>query len=75
MVSCTDGVFFYGMDQPIPMGRPEFEKSHNMKTVGLILQLTRLIWSTSKAVIMDICFCLIKGILKTRKRGVMEVHL
>ena len=61
-------------DHMIPMGRPEFYTSPNMKTVGLMLQLTRLIWSTSKAVIMDICLCLIKGILKMMKRGVMEVH-
>ena len=42
-----------GRDHTIPMGRPDFETSNNMKTVGLMLRLTRALWITGKAVIMD----------------------
>ena len=42
-----------GRDHPIPMGRPAFETSPNMKTVGLVLRLKRALWSTGKAVIID----------------------
>ena len=51
------------------MGRLEFESSPNMKTVGLVLWLTRILWSTGKAVIMDSGFCVLKRLLKMRKRG------
>ena len=53
-----------------PMGRPEFETSSNMKTVGLIIRLTRALCSTGKAVIMDSGFCVLKGLLEMRKRTV-----
>ena len=59
-----------GRDHPIPMGRPEFETSPNMKTFGLMLRLTRALCSTWKAVIMDSGFCVLKGLLEMRKRGV-----
>ena len=52
------------------MGRPEFETSPNMKTVGLMLRLTRARWSTGKAVIIDSGLCVLKGLLEMRKRGV-----
>ena len=59
-----------GWDHTIPMGKPEFETSPNMKTVGLILQLKILLWIIGKAVIMDSGFCVLKGIRETNKRGV-----
>ena len=63
-------VIVEGRDHPIPMGRPEFETSPNMKTIGIMLRLTRALWSTGKAVIMDGGFCVLKGLLEMRKRGV-----
>ena len=59
-----------GSDHPIPMGRPEFDTSTNMKTVGLMLRLTRSLWNNGKAVIMDSDFCVLKGVLIIRKRRV-----
>ena len=59
-----------GRDNPIPMGRPEFETSPNMKMVGLMLTLTSVQWSTGMSVIMDSGFCVLKGPLEMRKRGV-----
>ena len=60
---------FEGRDNPIPMGRPEFDTSPNINMVGLIIWLMRAMWSTGKAVIMDISYCVLKGILEIRKRG------
>ena len=51
---------FEGGDPLIPMGKPEFETSPNMKAVGLMLQLTGAIWITRKAVIRDSGLCVIK---------------
>ena len=41
-----------------------------MKTVGIMLRLTRALWSTGKSMIMDIGFFVLKGLLEIRKRGV-----
>ena len=60
----------YGWDHTIPMERPEFETSTNMKVVGLILLLTRELWSTGKSVIIDSGFCVLKGLMEMRKRKV-----
>ena len=49
-------------DRPISMGRPKFDTSHNMKTVGLMLQQTISLWSTGKVAIMEISFCVLKGL-------------
>ena len=57
-------------DHNITMGRSEFETSPIMKTAVLILGLIRALWSTGKEVIMDIRFCVLKGILEMRKRRV-----
>ena len=59
-----------GRYHKIPMGGPEFDTSSNMKMVGLMIWLTRALWSTGNAVIMDSCFCVFRGILETRKRRV-----
>ena len=40
-----------------------------MKTAGLMLRLTRALWSNGRAVITDSGFCDLKGILEMRKRG------
>ena len=52
-----------GMDNLVPMGRPELKISSHMKTIGFMLQLTRSVWSTGKAVIMDSDLCVLKGLL------------
>ena len=41
-----------------------------MKEFGLMLRLMRALRSTGKAVIRDSGFCILKALLKTRKRGV-----
>ena len=75
-ICCGESGIMYGWEiverryNLIPMGQPEFETSTNMKTVGLMRRLTRALWSTGKAVIMDSVFCVLKGLLEMRKRGV-----
>ena len=56
-------------DNPIPMGRPEFETSSNMKTVGL------MIWITRDPCSMDRNFCVLRSILEIIKRGVYGIAL
>ena len=54
----------------ITMGGADFNTSTNMQTFGIIIWLTRLLWSTGKAVIMDSGLCAIKGLLEMSNRGV-----
>ena len=51
---------FEGRYHRISMGRPEFDKSPNMKMVGLMIRLKRELWSTGKAVILDRGFYVLK---------------
>ena len=57
------------------MGGTQFETSPNMNMVGIMLQLTRALWSTGYGVVIDIGFCVIRGLLEMRKRGVYESAL
>ena len=68
-------VIVEGKYHTIPMGRPEFETSPNMKTVVLMLQLTILLWIPGKEVIMYRGFCVLKGLLKLKKRVVYGSRL
>ena len=60
-------------DHPNPMGSPEFDTSPNMKIVRLRIRLTTALWSTGKAAIMGIGFCVLKGLFRMRKRGVYGI--
>ena len=59
----------------ISTGRPEFEASCNMKMVGILLWVTRVLLSTEKEVIMESGFCVHKGLLEIRKRGIYRSAL
>ena len=63
-----------GRYHPIPTRRPQFETSRNMKTVGLVLWLTRAIWITCKTVIMDSGSFVFKVLLEKGIVGFMEVY-
>ena len=80
-ISCDESGIIYGWenvegrDHPIPMGIPEFDTSSNVKVVGIMFRLTRDLWSTRKAVIMDTGFCAFILILEMRGIGMfMEVN-
>jgi Transposase IS4 len=51
-----------------PKTSKEYEEKG--KTVGLLLRLTKLLWSTGKIVVLDSGFCVLKGIIELRQRGV-----
>ena len=65
----------YGRDNPIPMGRPDFEKNPNTKTVGIMIWPMIALWSTGKVVVMDSGLCVLKWILEVRNRGVYGSEL
>ena len=58
-----------GRYHKIPMGRPQLKTIPNIYKVGLVLQLTRSLWSTGKELIRDRGFYVLKGPLQIRKRG------
>lgn len=45
------------------------------KTVGLLLRLTKPLWGSSKVVVLDSGFCVLKGIAELRKKGVFAAAL
>lgn len=62
-----------GKDEP--PGRPDKEFNDLGKTVGLLLRLTLPLWHTSKTVVLDSGFCVLKGIIELRKKGVFAAAL
>lgn len=52
----------------------EFD-DHGGRTVGLLLRLTRPIWNTGKVVILDSGFCVLKGLVELKKKGVFASAL
>ena len=46
-----------------------------MKADGFMLRLTIALWRTDKEMIMNIGFCVLKGILEMRNKGVYESTL
>ena len=61
-----------GRDSPKEI-KPNFNEMG--KTVGLLLRLTRSIWNEGKIVILDSGFCVLKGIIELRKKGVFGAAL
>ena len=78
-IACgTSGVLYSveiveGRDEPKEAPAKDF--SELGKTVGLLLRLTRSIWGTSKVVVLDSGFCVLKGISELRKKGVFGAAL
>lgn len=70
------GILFYmelveGKDRPVEIpAEMEIFDGTQMKTVGLLLRMTRHIWNTGKVVILDSGFCVLRGIVELAKRGV-----
>ena len=62
-----------GRDLPCERGRPEFDDIG--KTVRTMLRCTRPIWNCANVVIMDSGFCVTKGLVDLRKKGVFEAEI
>ena len=63
-----------GKDMP-----KEVKMARNVKrgeeTIGLLLRLTRSLYSTGKVVILDSGFCVLRGLIELRKVGVFASAL
>ena len=59
----------------MPSQRPPKEFSDLGKTFGLILRLTKSLWHTAKLIILNSGFCILKGIVKLRKKAVFALAL
>ena len=53
--------------------RPDFDKIGN--TVGSMIRFTRPIWNCANVVMMDSGFCVTKGLVQLRKKGVFGATL
>ena len=51
-----------GKDRPTNLGPKEFDDLG--KTTGLLLQLTKPVWSTGKVFVLDSGFCVLKAIVE-----------
>eukprot|EP00980_Cylindrotheca_fusiformis_P024084 scaffold11524_cov91-Cylindrotheca_fusiformis.AAC.3 len=61
-----------GKDAP-PQRHVDFENEG--KTVGLLLRMSRPLWGTAKALVLDSGFCVVKGITELSKKGVFAAAL
>ena len=62
-----------GKDEPRERGQKQFDDLG--KTVGLLLRLTKPLWSAGKVVVLDSGFCVLKGIVELKKKGVFAAAL
>ena len=58
-----------GKDCPRDLGASEFD-DHAGKTVGLLLRMLKKYFSTGRYVILDSGFCVLKGIVEVKKKGI-----
>jgi hypothetical protein len=58
-----------------PNERPPKQFDNLGKTVGLLLRLCKPLWGTAKMVVLDSGFCVLKGIVELKKRGVYAAAL
>ena len=78
-IACGLSVIIYqlelveGKDEPVERVRKPF--SQLGKTIGLLLRLTKPLWHTSKVVVLDSGFCVLKGLVAIRKKGVFAAAL
>ena len=61
-----------GKDQPCHIRKEHDDKG---KTVGLLIRLTQPLHQSGKVVILDSGFCVLKGIVELKKKGVFASAL
>ena len=62
-----------GKDRPTNLGPKEFDDLG--KTTGLLLRLTKPVWSTGKVFVLDSGFCVLKAIVELRNKGLFAASL
>ena len=75
---CTSGIMWgtemvEGKDHPQQLGRPEHDNLGS--TIGLLLRILTPIFFKGFIVILDSGFCILKGIIELRKKGVFASAL
>ena len=77
-VACGTSGILYALElvegKDAPKEVPQ-EFSELGKTVGLLLRLTKSIWGSSKVLVLDSGFCVLKGIVELRKKGIFAAAL
>lgn len=72
-ISCGESQIIYAVDlvegKDEPRQQPKKYAEHG-KTVGVMLRLSEPLFHTSKVVVCDSGFCVLKGIIEMRKHGV-----
>ena len=62
-----------GKDWPQNLGPKEFNNIGN--TMGILLQLTKPVWSTGKVFVLDSRFCVLQALVKLKKNGLFAATL
>ena len=62
-----------GKDHPQHLGPKEFDNIG--KTTGILLQLTKPVWSTGKVFVLDSGFCVLQALVELKKKGLFAAAL
>ena len=62
-----------GKDHPTNLGNKEFDDLG--KTTGILLRLTKSVWSSGKVFVLDSGFCVLQAIVELKKKGVFAAAL
>lgn len=62
-----------GKDRPPEAPKLPFENEG--KTVGLLLRMTEKLWGSARVVVLDSGFCVLKGLIELRKKGVFAAAI
>ena len=62
-----------GKDRPTNLGPKELDDLG--KTTGLLLRLTKPVWSTGNVFVLDSGFCVLKAIVELRNKGLFAASL
>ena len=62
-----------GKDQPQNLGPKEFNNFG--KTTGILLRLTKPVWSTGKVFVLDSGLCVLQALVELKKKGLFVVAL
>lgn len=78
-ICCADSGIMFGVElvegKDSPPQKPTPLHQEMGKTVGLLLRLTHSLHGTGKIVVLDSGFCVLKGIIELKKRGVFAAAL
>jgi hypothetical protein len=78
-ICCGQSGVMFGVEivegKNTPRKRPPKEFKNIGKTEGLLLCYTKPLWGTAKMEVLDSGFCVLKGNIELKKRGLFAVSL